>query len=175
MLKRSYRTQESLVRYWAQQAVELCEAIDDPSLAEPAQPVMQVMQGLNKPRRIVLVGGARSGKSALLSHMIGSAVPAAVAPEGPYLRWRFRCDDGDAAHSRFLPLENLEGLEVVDTQDCARPEVRDVLTEYLPGTDVVIPVVDARAPQESPVWELLAAVPEEGIAACMVALTYTQF
>ena len=173
MLKRSYRTQESLVRYWAQQAVELCEAIDDPSLAEPAQPVMQVMQGLNKPRRIVLVGGARSGKSALLSHMIGSAVPAAVAPEGPYLRWRFRCDDGDAAHSRFLPLENLEGLEVVDTQDCARPEVRDVLTEYLPGTDVVIAVVDARAPQESPVWELLAAVPEEGIAACMVALTYT--
>ena len=38
MLKRSYRTQESLVRYWAQQAVELCDSIDDSTLAEPIEP-----------------------------------------------------------------------------------------------------------------------------------------
>lgn len=173
MLKRCYRTQESLVRYWAQQAVELCSDIDDPGLAEPIEPVLQAVAELKRPRRVVFIGGARCGKSSLLAHVIGSSVPAGIELDAPYVRWRFRCDDGDASSSRFLPLEHLEGLEIVDTADCAKPTVREALRELLPGTDVVIAVVDARSPQQSPVWELLAEVPETEVAACMVALTFT--
>lgn len=173
MLKRSYRTQESLVRYWAQQAVELCDSIDDSTLAEPIEPVVQAVEGLRRPRRVVFIGGARCGKSSLLGHVMGSSVPAGVAMADTHIRWRFRCDDGDASHSRFLPLEYLEGLELVDTTDCGRAEVQDTLRGLLSGADVVVAVVDARAPQQAPVWELLASVPESEIASCMVALTHT--
>lgn len=173
MLKRCYRTQESLVRYWAQQAVELCADIDDSTLSEPAQPVLQNIQQLNTPRRIIVIGGARSGKSALLSHMIGSAVPAAAEWEGNYIRWRYRCEDGDAAASRFLPIETLEGLELVDTADCSTPAVQGELRRLISGADVVIAVADARNPVQSPAWDLLASLPESEYAACMVALTHT--
>ena len=90
MLKRSYRTQESLVRYWAQQAVELCDSIDDSTLAEPIEPVVQAVEGLRRPRRVVFIGGARCGKSSLLGHVMGSSVPAGVAMADTHIRWRFR-------------------------------------------------------------------------------------
>ena len=171
MLKRCYRTQESLVRYWAQQAVELCADIDDSTLQEPVQPVLQSIQQLNTPRRIIVIGGAESGKSSLLSHMVGSPVPAAAAWEGNYVRWRFRCENGDASSSRFLPIESLEGLELVDTVDCTDSAVQTELRDLIAGADVVIAVADARKPAQSPVWELLASLPDA--ASCMVALTHT--
>ena len=173
MLKRSYRTQESLVRYWAQQAVDLCADIDDSSLYEPIQPVLQSFDLLRKPRRIIFIGAAASGKSSLLSHILGSRVPAAVPMEGNYIRWRYRCEDGDSSHSRFLPIESLEGLELVDTADCSRPEVRDALCEQVKGSDVVVAVVSAGLAESSPVWELLEAVPDSEYGNCMVALTHT--
>ncbi|MBQ8516853.1 MAG: GTPase domain-containing protein [Akkermansia sp.] len=173
MLKRSYRTQESLVRYWAQQAVELCDDIDDSSLQTPAQPVLQNIRLLNAPRRIIVIGGSRCGKSSLLGHMVGSAVPSAAEWEGNFVRWRFRCEDGDATASRFLPIDSLEGLELVDTVDCTPTPVQDELRGLISGADVVIAVIDARAPGQSPVWELLAALPETESAACMIALTHT--
>lgn len=173
MLKRSYRTQESQVRYWAQQAVALCEDIDDSSLSEPAQPVALAIRKLIRPRRIIVVGGSRCGKSSLLSHMIGSAVPAAAEWEGNYIRWRFRCEDADASCSRFLPIESLEGLELVDTVDCSSAAVQQVLRELMAEADVIIAVVDARSPAQSPVWDLLATLSENECASCMLALTHT--
>lgn len=161
------------MRYWAQQAVALCDDIDDATLQEPAQPVLQNIRLLNTPRRIIVIGGSRCGKSSLLGHMAESAVPAAAEWEGNYVRWRFRCEDGDARASRFLPIDSLDGLELVDTVDCTAAPVQDELRELISGADVVIAVMDARAPAQSPAWELLASLAETEYAACMIALTHT--
>ncbi len=161
------------MRYWAQQAVELCTDIDDASLLAPAQPVLQHIRSLDTPRRVIVIGGAECGKSSLLSHMVGSPVPAAAEWEGNYIRWRYRCEDGDPSASRFLPIETLEGLELVDTVDCSLPAVQDELRSLIAGADVVIAVADARNSVQSPVWDMLASLPESVYAACMVALTHT--
>lgn len=174
MLKRCYRKQESLVRYWARQAVDLCTDIDDPSLTEElTAPVEQTIRKMEQDRRVVLIGAAGSGKSSLLSLVAGSPLMAKVPMEGPYLRWRYRCTDGDASYSRFLPNESLMGLELVDTCACATPEDAAAVASMLKTADVVIAVVDARTPEQGPVWDLLTAIPEDELGFVMLALTHT--
>ena len=55
MLKRCYRAQESLVRYWAQQAVVLCDDIDDESLADSKSAIEQSIERMGKDRKKVSV------------------------------------------------------------------------------------------------------------------------
>ena len=67
MLKRCYSTQESLARYWALQAVELCEDIEDDSLAEPSSLVLAGIEAMHHDRRVVVIGAEDCGKSELRS------------------------------------------------------------------------------------------------------------
>lgn len=173
MLKRCYRYQESLVRFWAQQAVSLCDDIDDESLAEHVKPVEAALEAMQRERRILFFGAKGCGKSALLSKVAEYPAIAKLPVEGTHVRWRFRCDDGDASHSRFMADENAEGLELVDTQACDTPEAAEALRALLPGTDVAVAVVDGRRYAESPVWELIEALPKGSVGTVMVALTFT--
>lgn len=171
MLNRSYRTQEALTCYWARQAIELCGDIDDASLQEHIAPVQEALAAVQRPRRVVFVGGKGSGKTGLLAAVASCPVMAKAPWEGAYVCWRYRCDDGDATGSRFIPEPSLEGLELVDTAPCER--AGETIQPLLPGADVVVAVVDARAPQDSPVWPLLAALPENAVGAVLLALTFT--
>ena len=173
MLKRCYRVQESQVRYWAQQAVELCDAIDDESIESVKESLLEAIELMGHDRRIVLIGAGHSGKSTLLAGMLGVPVLTRVAPVHHYTRWRYMNNDGDASHCRFLPEPNLYGLELVDTRGCENPAVAEAVAPMLPGADAVVAVVDARAVQASPVWEMLAPLPVEGGPACLVAITHT--
>ncbi len=173
MLKRCYKTQESLVRYWAQQAVDLCVDIEDEALEETKNAVEQAIDRMARDCRVVLIGATGSGKSELLAGMVGCAVLGRVAPAGHFLRWRYLNTDGDAENCRFLPEPGLSGLELVNTRGCEQPAVAEAVAPLLPGADAVVAVVDARSVQTSPVWEMLAPLPEEGGPACMVALTHT--
>ena len=173
MLSRSFRSEESRARYWAQQAVELCSEIEDESLNEFVEPVLQAEKALNRDRRIIVFGGAQCGKSSLLSAIGGTPLPARIPPEGDYVCWRYRSQDGDARASRFVPLENLEGLELVDTANCADASVAASVRRLLSGADVIIAVADCRNAETSPVWELLAELPEEQHSACLLAVTFT--
>ena len=175
MLKRCYRVQESQVRYWAQQAVDLCEAIDDETLEPVVDSLLESIESMGHDRRVVLIGASRSGKSALLAGMLGVPVLARVAPVHHFTRWRYMDDGGDSLHCRFLPEANLYGMELVDTCGCENPAVAEAVAPLLPGADAVVAVVDARAMQASPVWEMLAALPAEGGPACLVAITHTDF
>lgn len=174
MLKRCYRTQESLVRYWARQAVDLCADIDDPSLTEEyTAPVEETISKMERDRRVVFIGAEGSGKSSLMSLVVGCPLIAKVPMDGPYLRWRYRCTDGDASHSRFLAEEGLMGLEMVDTCACETPEEMAAVAEMLKGADVVVAVLDARAPEKGNAWNLLTSLPEENAPFVMLALTHT--
>ncbi len=173
MLNRGFRTQESLARYWAEQAVELCHDIDDESLDEFVQPVYTAIHSLRKDRRIIAIGGEKCGKSTLLSMVATAPLIARVPLKNHYVCWRYRSADGDATCSRFLPYEHLSGLELVDTQSCAEPAVAETIRHLLPGADVVIAVVDGRQYTQSPVWEMVDALPEKGGAECLLAVTYT--
>lgn len=173
MLKRCCRYQESLARYWARQAVALCDDIDDESLQEHVALVDAAMQDMERERRVVFFGAKGCGKSALLAKVAGCPVMAAAALDGAYVRWRYRCDDGDAAASRFLADDNLEGLELVDTRACDTPEAAEAVRALLPGADVAVAVVDGRRYEESPVWDLIAALPEGSVGTVMIALTFT--
>lgn len=172
-IRRAYSTQEGLVRYWSDQAVALCHDIEDEGLEEHAEPVRVAQEALLHDRRIIAIGGAGSGKSALLAGLAGAPAIARHQRESRYVCWRYACRDGDATCSRFLPLPYLNGLELVDTADCGDEETREMCRALLQGADVVIGVVDGRAPAASPVWELLATLPEESLRTCLLAVTHT--
>ncbi len=175
MLTRGYRSQESLVKYWAMQAVELCHAIDDVSmttLVENTGGVLETIRAMEAERRVMVIGGEACGKSSLLSGLSGCPLIAQVPPEAPYVRWRFRNEDGSAEHSRFVPLQQMEGLEFVDSRSCATQETADALRALMPGTDVLIAVVDGRQPETSPVWQLLASPEAASVGAAMLAVTF---
>ena len=90
------------MRYWALQAVELCDAIDDESLEEVKEGLLDSIERMGKDRRVVMLGASRSGKSQLLAGMVGSPVLAQVLPAELYIRWRYMNNDGDDSHCRFL-------------------------------------------------------------------------
>lgn len=173
MLKRCYKYQESLVRYWTGQAVDLCDKIDDESLQEHVAPVKEALAAMERDRRVLFFGASGCGKSALLAKVAGCPVMAEVPLENNYVCWRYRCDDGQTTCSRFLPEESLEGLELVDTKGCETQEAAETVRTLLPGTDVAVAVVDGRHYEESPVWDILAALPQGSVGHVMVALTFT--
>ncbi len=172
-LKRGYRIQESLAHYWAGKAVDLCRDIDAASLDEHIGPVHEALRAMASDRRLLVIGGAQCGKSTLLAALAGCPLIAQVGPEQAYVRWRYRNTSGDAALSRFVPAENLAGLELIDSQDCGLPENAEVLRGLLPGVDVVLAVLDARHIEDSPAWELLAQLPETAIGVLAVTFTDT--
>lgn len=161
------------MRYWANQAVELCSDIDDETLAETKTAVEEAVEKMGQDRRVVVIGESGSGKSALLGGMVASPVISRVEPSHHFLRWRYMNNDGDAEHCRFLPEPAIFGMELVNTKGCEQPAVAEAVAPLLPAADVVVAVVDARQVQSSPVWEMLAPLPEDGGPACLVALTHT--
>ena len=160
------------MRYWAYQTVELCEVIDDESLEQPVGMLLEAIDRMGQDRRVVMIGASYSGKSTLLSGMVGAPVLARAAMQHHYVRWRYLDDSGNSAHCRFLPEANLYGMELVDTAGCENPEVVEAVVPLLPGADVVVAVVDARSFSESPVWEILALLPAENGPACLIAITH---
>ena len=170
-LRRPHLNEEGLVRLWAEKALDLCDQIDEgEDLTEYRTPVRQTLQALSHDRRIMVLGGAGAGKSTLLSCMAGTQTIAQHTTANHYTCWRFICRDGDASHSRFIPLPQLEGLELVDTADITREEVRHTCELLMQGADVVVGVLDARAPATSPVWDVLDTVPENARKAWMLAV-----
>lgn len=173
VIRRAHRKQESLVRYWAEQAVNLCVDIEDESLEEYIQPVRSAMDALQHDRRILVVGGQGSGKSSVLAGIAEVPVIARSRMEGLYLCWRSLCRDGDVSHSRFLPLPWLDGLELVDTADCSPGSAQDTCLALLQCADAVVAVVDGRAAESSPVWGLLRSMPKPLLGTCVLAITHT--
>lgn len=173
MLNRGFRAQESLARYWAEQAVELCNDIDDETLEENITPVYAAIGSLKKDRRIIVIGGEKCGKSTLLSMVASAPLIAKVPLKRQYVCWRYRSADGDATCSRFLPYEHLSGLELVDTMSCGEPQVADTVRQLMHGADVIIAVLDGRSYAQSPVWDVLSSLPEKGAGECLLAVTYT--
>lgn len=163
--------QEALMCYWAQQAVALCADIDDAAAEALIPPVQAAVAATRRDRRVVFIGGKGCGKTSLLAAVAGCPVMTKAVWEGPYVCWRYRCDDGDATCSRFIPEPSLEGLELVDTVACDR--AKDTIAALLPGADAVVAVMDARTVQDSPAWELLAGLPENAAGSVLIALTHT--
>ena len=161
-----------MISYWAEQAVVLCKDIDDESIEEYAEPVRIALEALQHDRRVIVIGGKGSGKSAVLAGLAEAPVIASYKMEGHYLCWRFTCRDGDATGSRFLPLPHLAGLELVDTAACDMPAVRETCMMLLQGADAVVGVVHGAAPEGSPVWDMVAALPEAMRAACLIVVTH---
>lgn len=172
-LRRVYSTQEGLVRYWADQAVELCRDIDDADLEEFVKPVHEAELLLEHDRRIIVIGGGGCGKSSLLAGLAEAPAIAGYQRREHYVCWRFVCRDNDATCSRFIPQDNLNGLELVDTGDCSDAAVRETCLTLLQGADAVIAVVDGRSPEASPVWELLLTLPKASLDSCLLVVTFT--
>lgn len=173
MLSRRFRIEESRARYWAQQAVDLCSEIEDESLDAYIPPILEADKALNRDRRIIAIGAAQCGKSSLLSGLVNHPLLARLPIENDYVCWRYCCKDGDATCSRFLPLEQLEGLEIVDTRGCEEESVATTIRTLLKGADVVLAVIDGRKYELSPVWQLLAELNEKQRGACLLAITFT--
>ncbi len=166
---------EGLVRHWAESAVALCRFIDDEEeLEEYLTPVMQALHALDHDRRIIAIGGAKSGKSKLLSALAGAPVIARTALQKHYTCWRYCCRDGDATQSRFIPVQSLDGLELVDTADCGQEDTRKMCLSLMQGADVLLAVVHASSPADSPVWKLLEQVPERLTAGCILIVTHAE-
>lgn len=173
MLKRAYRKEESLARHWAKQAIGLCYDIDDESQKELLPPIEEAIKALERDRRIIFIGESGVGKSSLLAGIAQYPAIAKAPLEGDYRCWRYRNNDADATCSAFIPCENLEGLELVDTACCADEGRQETLLALLKEADVVVAVVDARRTENAPVWPLLAALPQAKRSNCLIAVTHT--
>ncbi len=160
------------MRYWAQQAVALCDDIDDESFNAPREVLLEAIEEMGADRRIVLIGGSGCGKSTLLAGMIGNPILGRVSATAPFLRWRYMDSGADNTNARFLPEPNLFGLEVIDAAGCERDEVSEAVAPLLPGADVVVAVVDARKLEASPVWAMIQNIPAESGVECLVAVTH---
>lgn len=173
-IRRSHKKQESLIRYWTDQARVLCADIDDPSLLEPQAVMDEALAELNRDRRIIVIGEDGVGKSSLLAALTSCPVMARSPLESPCVRWRFRNQDGDVTNCRFIAEPSLEGLEWVDTQGCSRPGVAEEIRPLLQQADVIIAVVRAGEAEDSSVWGLLAELPDDRKLVCMLALTHSE-
>ncbi len=173
MLSREFKKEESLIRYWANQAIELCYDIDDEELIQETAQIHAAIQRLNRDRRIIFIGDSKCGKSSLLAGVAQYPHIAGVPMKDEYLCWRYRCADGDATCSAFIPMENLEGLELTDTATCADPANQDTILALMNTADVVIAVMDGRFAESSTVWPLLAALPIERKREVLITVTHT--
>ena len=173
MLQRGYRKEESLTRHWAGQVIELCTDIDDETLTEYTKPIEDAIKVLDRDRRVVFLGDSKSGKSSLLAGLLQYPAIAKTEMTDDYRCWRYRNNDGDATCSTFIPLENLEGLELTDTTGAEQESARETLLALAQTADVVIAVVDARKTDEAAVWDILAALPQERRSAALIAITHT--
>ena len=131
MLQRGFRKEESLARHWAGQVIELCLDIDDESLAEHTKPIEEAIKVLDRDRRVVFIGDSKSGKSSLLAGVVQYPAIAKAEMTDDYRCWRYRNNDGDATCSTFIPLENLEGLELTDTTGAENEAARDTLLAHV--------------------------------------------
>ena len=166
---------EGLARHWAESAVALCRFIDDDEeLEEYRTPVTQALHALDHDRRIIAIGGAKSGKSELLSGLARAPVIAHTALQKHYTCWRYCCRDGDATQSRFIPVQSLDGLELVDTADCEQEDTRKMCQSLMQGADVLLAVVHAASPVDAPVWTLLDLVPKRLVCSCILVVTHTE-
>ncbi len=175
VLTRAYRSQENLVRYWALEAVKLCKAIEGVSVVSMDEPIAQLhdaLRAMARERRVMLVGAEQCGKSSLLAGLAGCPLLQQVPLDAPFVCWRYRNEDGDARNSRFVPMQDWEGLELVDSRSCGEPAVVESLRALLPGTDVLVAVVDGRNAAASPVWELLASEEAQAARTAMLAVTF---
>lgn len=172
MIRRNFRRTENIVRYWAARALVLCRKIDhdEPSEAEPG--VLDALALLDAPRRIMVIGESGCGKSSLIAGLLGFACVAAHKFDGPYIRWRLECDDGNASSSRFLPTRQLERLEIVDTAGSENALTTEALPPLLSSADIVIAVFGGDNPWSPSTWELLSVLPEDSRAVRIVALTH---
>ena len=173
MLQRGFRKEESLARHWAGQVIELCLDIDDESLAEHTKPIEEAIKVLDRDRRVVFIGDSKSGKSSLLAGVVQYPAIAKAEMTDDYRCWRYRNNDGDATCSTYIPLENLEGLELTDTTGVENEAARDTLLALIHSADVVVAVTDARKIDEAAVWDLLAELPQERRSAALIAVTHT--
>lgn len=173
MLQRGYRKEESLARYWAEQAIDLCVDIDDEELNELTPPIKEAIAALERDRRVIFIGESKSGKTSLLAGL--AQYPAMMKAElkDDYLCWRYRSNDNDATCSAFIPTETLEGLELVDTANCADEERRETLVGLMQNADVIIAVADARNCETSSIWEMLMKLTPEQRKECLIAITHT--
>lgn len=173
MLQRGFRKEESLARHWAGQVIDLCLDIDDDTLSEYTRPIEDAIKVLDRDRRVVFIGDSKCGKSSLLAGVAQYPAIAKAEMEHDYLCWRYRSNDGDNTCSTFIPLENLEGLELTDTCAAENEAARETLRTLVQTADVVVVVVDARKIETSSVWELVAELPQEKRNACLIAVTHT--
>lgn len=173
MLSREFKKEESLIRYWANQAIELCYDIDDEELIQETAQIHAAINRLNRDRRIIFIGDSKSGKSSLLAGVAQYPHIAGVAMKDEYLCWRYRCADGDATCSAFIPMENLEGLELTDTASCTEPENQDTILALMNTADVIIAVMDGRFAESSGTWQLMAALPMERKREVLITVTHT--
>lgn len=176
MLKRGYRKEESLARHWAEQAIDLCVDIDDEELNELIPPIKDAIKALERDRRVIFIGESGCGKTSLLAGLAQyPSMPKSPLKED-YHSWRYRNSEQDTPHAdntSYIPMEDLEGLELVDTADCKDESRTDTLVGLMRDADVVIAVADARSCETSSIWQMLMKLTPEQRKECLITITHT--
>ena len=160
-----------LVSYWAHRVLEFWQSVEATRFTDLARDVLRAERAMWLERRVIVIGAPGSGKSSLVAGLLGSELPLRAPMARSCVRWRFACSDGDVSDSRFLPKEELEGIEVVDTADCADPACAARIEELFDRTDVLIAALDCRRMDESPCWPLLQKA-EDSVGAVILAITF---
>lgn len=171
MIKRGYTARMGLVSYWAHRVLEFWQSVEASRFTDQALEVLRAERAMWLERRVVVIGAPGSGKSSLVAGLLGSELPLRAPMSETCVRWRFSCSDGDTSDSRFLPKDELEGIELVDTADCGNPDCAARIESLFDRTDVLIAALDCRRMDESPCWPLLQKA-EGSVGAVILAITF---
>lgn len=172
MLRRNFKRTESIVRYWTERSLVLCQKIDNDAPSEQLPETEENLRRMQRARRIAVIGEKGSGKSSLLAGLINEPCIAAFTSESPYVRWRLLNDDGNAENSRFIDNYQLDGIELLDTAECKTEADKQALIPLLNESDLVIAVMGGDNPWCADTWKLLSSVSPESRALRLIVLTH---
>lgn len=173
MLHRRYHTLSSFVESSSRQCLELATLIKDDKLDELTASLAQISSQLNHERRILILGDAQSGKSTILANLVQVPAIAKRYAADAFTRWRYRPDSGEVSCSCFVPVPQLEGMELIDTKGLAGLSMRKAILPILPSVDICICVVDARKLAQSSIWDFLKEADDKMTCSVLMALTHT--
>lgn len=172
MLHRRHHPLSSFVESSSRQCLELAVLIKDDALDALTAPLLEISSRLNNERRILIIGDALSGKSTILANLVQVPVIAKRYSADAFTRWRYRPDSGEVSCSCFVPVPQLEGIELIDTKPLSNLPMRAAVLSILPSVDICICVVDARKLEDSSIWAFLKEAQDCMSCSVVMALTY---
>lgn len=140
----------------------------------------RILKEVDRKQLVAVVGDPRTGKSSVLSLLADSSALMGSPVSGIARRWSYGKDgsgdeDPDGVDIKYLPIEFLSRVELMDTRGVDEVGSSFSLSKALSRVDILVHVVDARSPEGGHTWQFLSHLPDEVYSRTIIAVTHEDF